>query len=181
MSELSVGQLRGLTVNDNVISMPAGHKLYAPGHVIQVVQVVKTDTFSTSSTTMTDLTGLVASITPLFTSSKILIQLTLGSVDTTVDNLISGDVTRNGTVIGVGDASGVIVRTGWNTGYPGGNRPQTVKYDFLDFLSTTSAITYQARIRAYQGTAFVNRAGSEINNSLHARTISTLTLMEIAQ
>lgn len=36
MSELSVGQLKGLTVNSNLITVPSGHKLAAPGHVVQV-------------------------------------------------------------------------------------------------------------------------------------------------
>ena len=151
------------------------------GTVLQVVQAVKTDTFTTSSTSMTNVTGLVASITPRFATSKILVQLTLGALDPSVDNLLSGDVTRNGAVIGVGDASGLVERTGWATGYPGGNRAQAVSYVFLDSPATTSSTTYQARIRVFQGGLVLNRFNGETNSSGFSRTISSITLTEIAQ
>jgi hypothetical protein len=77
MSELSVGQLRGLTVNSNVITVPSGHKLYAPGHVVQVVSVSKTDAFTMSSGAFSTVTGLTASITPTSSSSKILVMVQL--------------------------------------------------------------------------------------------------------
>jgi len=45
----------------------------APSKVLQVVQTVKTDTFSTTSSSYVDVTGLSVSITPLFSTSKILL------------------------------------------------------------------------------------------------------------
>ena len=44
------------------------------GGIIQVVSAYKGDNFSTSSTTFVDITGLSATITPKFSTSKILVQ-----------------------------------------------------------------------------------------------------------
>ena len=53
---------------------------------------------------------------------------------------------------------------------------------FLDSPATISAITYS--LRAYSlntNTHFINRTGSDTDNSGDNRTISTITVMEIAQ
>jgi len=49
------------------------------GSVIQVQSTTKTNTFSTTSTSFTDVTGLSVSITPISTSSKILVIYSLPS------------------------------------------------------------------------------------------------------
>lgn len=78
MSELSVGQLKGLTVNNNTITVPSGHKLYAPGSIVQVVTATTgfvNQTITSSSPILVN--GLSATITPKFASSKILIECAL--------------------------------------------------------------------------------------------------------
>ena len=48
------------------------------GAMLQVVQTVKTDTFSSNpSSAWIDITGLSVSITPLSSSSKILVQISI--------------------------------------------------------------------------------------------------------
>ena len=47
------------------------------GGIIQVKSVVKTDLFNTNSSSFTDITGLSVSITPKFSTSKILFQFHL--------------------------------------------------------------------------------------------------------
>jgi len=47
------------------------------GKVLQVVSETKTDTFSTSSSSFVDLTGLTATLTPVSTSSKVLIDVVI--------------------------------------------------------------------------------------------------------
>ena len=42
------------------------------GGIVQCVSTTKTDTFTTASTSFTDVTGLSATITPKFSTSKIL-------------------------------------------------------------------------------------------------------------
>ena len=44
------------------------------GGIIQVKQTVKTDTFSTLNETFADVTGLSVSITPKFSTSKIMVS-----------------------------------------------------------------------------------------------------------
>jgi hypothetical protein len=149
------------------------------GKILQVVSVPKTDTFTLTSTTMTDITGLSASITPSSTSSKVFVVLTFGQIDGSTDVIISGDVTRNGTAIGIGDAAGTRTRTGWSVVTDTGNRGHSASFTFLDSPSTTSSLTYQARIRSRDSSLYLNRSFSD-TDGVFARTISTITLMEVA-
>ena len=50
MSTLTVQNLRGVSPT-NLITVASGHKMYAPGGVVQVQQTVKTDTWSASPST----------------------------------------------------------------------------------------------------------------------------------
>ena len=52
MSTLTVQNIQGSSSSSNTINVGSGHKLYAPGHVIQVVQTVATSEESTSSTSL---------------------------------------------------------------------------------------------------------------------------------
>jgi hypothetical protein len=148
--------------------------------ILQIVSGEKSDTFTVSSTSMTNITGLSASITPSSSSSKVLVVLSIGAVDADSDRLVSGDITRGGTAIALGDAAGSRVRSTWNTAYPAGNRSQNVSMMFLDSPATTSATTYQARVRSNAGTLYVNRLWQDTDNSTFSRSISTMTLMEVA-
>jgi hypothetical protein len=88
MSELSVGQLRGLTVNNNIVTVPSGHTLTAPGHVIQVVSSQTTNTLTGTfggSANPTSTSGTLFhsfNFTPKFSNSKLFLQST---------NLIMGE------------------------------------------------------------------------------------------
>ncbi len=148
--------------------------------ILQIVSGVKSDTFTVSSTSMTNITGLSASITPSSSSSKVLVVLSIGGVDADLDRLVAGDITRGGTAIALGDAGGSRIRSTWSTGYPAGNRSQNVSMMFLDSPATTSATTYQARVRSNAGTVYVNRFQQDLDNSAYSRSISTMTLMEVA-
>jgi hypothetical protein len=176
MSELSVGQLRGLTANGNVITVPSGHRLVAPGHVLQVVSVTKTDTFSTTNTSFTDITGLSATITPSSASSKILISCQIFGATPTNNTTYFGlirdttDIARSTTATSV-NASSFVADIGATQGY-------NQSIEFLDSPSTTSATVYKVAMRQNSGgTGFINRRS--FDNGFGA--ISTITLMEIAQ
>jgi hypothetical protein len=181
MSELSVGQLRGLTVNSNVITVPSGHTLYAPGAIVQVVQAVKTDTFSTSATTYTDVTGLSATITPRFASSKIMVfysmmlsQNTTGYAQVRLD--------RAGTAISIGDSAGTRDRVTMSSWTGGANNYMTVSAGmFLDSPNTTSATIYKLQLRSTEGLQYVNRNARDSDITAEPRGVSSITLMEIAQ
>ena len=150
------------------------------GNVLQVVQTVKTDTFSTSSSTLADITGLSVTITPASSSNKILVLVDLHigySVYAGIVHLLRGS-----TKIYAGD--GGLNRCGLysNVFASVGNVLLPVTATFLDSPATTSATTYKLQTATYGGgTQYVNRTGDDINESTRdGRTVSTITLMEIA-
>jgi hypothetical protein len=181
MSELSVGQLSGLTVNSNVITVPSGHTLYAPGHVLQVVSTAKRDPFSTSSTGYVDVTGLTVSITPKFASSKIFIQCFF------TGNLYNQEayyrIAGGNATSFVGDAAGSRFRAAAMQTEVANTRASSITITYLDSPNTTSAITYslQTCLAAGGGVSYINRTYTDGDNANNSRTPSSITVMEIAQ
>jgi hypothetical protein len=150
------------------------------GGILQVVSTSKTDTFSTTSTTFADVTGLSATITPRSTSSKIMAFLTIGAFDADTTRDMRIRVLRDASAIGVGDAAGSRTQSGIYIILPAGNRPTSPSWSFLDSPSTTSSITYKAQASTNAGTIYINRSLTDTDSSGYARTVSTLTLMEVA-
>jgi hypothetical protein len=168
MSELSVGQLRGLTVNSNIVTVPSGHTLYAPGHVIQVGYGESTNTTTVSTTSFVQIGGsaLSATITPKFTNSKILVTLNVGYYSSSsVTGYLS--IFRNNTTN--------IATSGYYAYQAGEFNYGTMQ--FLDSPNTTSPVTYSAYMRNHvSGQAFTvnyNDGGGQVRSSI--------TVMEIAQ
>lgn len=77
MSELTVGQLKGLTVNNNTITVPSGHKLYAPGSIVQISTIRLDTKTSIGYSANTILSALNISITPKFASSLLMVEWVL--------------------------------------------------------------------------------------------------------
>ena len=164
MSELSVGQLKGLPANNNIISVPTGHVLNAPGHITQVVEVHFPTQWSTTSTSYSLLTS--ASITLKKSTSKVFI---FGNFHISARGSIQ--VQRGSTIIydpqinyHLYDMDG----TAWNSGSQRGLYPITL----LDSPNATLA-TYNFYARAHDslGVGF-NEGGSGV---------SRVFLMEVAQ
>ena len=167
MSELSVGQLRGLTVNSNVITVPSGHSLYAPGHVLQVVSANYAVEVATSSTSYVS-TGLTATITPSSTSSQILIIANTSAISP--NNSTSGAWT-----IFRGTTSGTNLSTnGTSQVYSGaaGELRTRVSMSIVDSPATISPQVY---------TVAFNSNGAGTMKSQGANQLGNITLMEIAQ
>lgn len=178
MSTLAVNTIQAQT--GTTVSVASGQTLHAPGHVIQVVEGAVTGSSSTQSTSYID-TGLSASITPKFTSSKILVRM-----DAYAYNSVSGYnnflmLVRGTTPIGHGGAGNTdndnasafaIAHCGLD------GRDGSFSVSVLDSPTTTSATTYKIRFRSEAGsdTAYFNYIANTTT-----RPRSTLTLMEIAQ
>jgi hypothetical protein len=149
--------------------------------ILQVVSTTKSDTFSTSSTSNVDITGLSLSITPKFTTSKILALVTINSGKS--GGLPTFQLVRESTAIAIGDAAGSRQRAS-TSAYPGGSNEgdqlSTSSITFLDSPSTTSATTYKVQGRIQTSTLFINRTGNDTDSSTFPRTVSTITLMEVA-
>ena len=152
------------------------------GSIIQTVQTVKTDAFTTTSQPFTDITGLSATITPKFSTSKILISYTL-SVSSNGFPMFK--LLRGSTDIFVGDASGNKVRCFFG-GYMGGlhaGLTLPVTGNFLDSPSTTSATTYKIQTGVIHTTGYtivVNRSMSDTDFNYNPRTASSIVLMEVS-
>lgn len=161
MSELSLGQIKGLPVNNNVVTVPSGNTLYAPGHVIQVINNNLTTSFYSAGTTLIS-TGLAATITPKSASSKVLI-IVHQTADMASGRDIYTTLYRNSIdLAGVGNLfAGVYGSTSAIEGELG--------FTYMDSPATTSATTYTVYAKGHP-TAWGIR---EWNRNI--------TLMEIAQ
>ena len=173
------------TLKTNAIQTVAGKPiLNSTGSILQVVTTNKTDVFTTTSATMTDVTGLSASITPSSTSSKILVHFSVNMGQSAQYNLAAGDITRNGTAIALGDAAGSRQRCTFGTQEGGAIHGDMRCYagSYLDSPSSTSALTYQIRVRSEGGnTVWVNRSNeADGDSSFSQRGMSHITLMEIS-
>jgi len=149
------------------------------GKLGQVVSVTKTDTFSTTSNAFTPLTGLTANITPTATSSKILVSVNLGAVDTSAALQIFFQLYRGSTLIGMADAASNRIQTFIYQITNNNNRPETASNEFLDSPSSTSQLTYSIKCRVYGGTLYINQSSVDSDTTAYGRAISTITLMEI--
>lgn len=160
------------------------------GTVLQVVQVVKTDTFTTTveDNTFVDITGLSASITPISSSSTILVLASIGKCSCATSNRsVNFRLDRNGTSVALGDTAGSRVRVSFASqagGYDSAGRGgQSASLNFVDSPSTTSAVTYKIQMSGHNAeVTTINRGGEDLNTAdgPHARSISSLILMEIA-
>lgn len=150
------------------------------GCILQVVQTVFSGTTSVAAGgTERQITQLNANITPNSISNKVLITLNLnyGSSATTY----GGYFKRNGTVIGVGDASGSRQRVGFGMALCSDtNQVNSFYYQYLDSPASTSSVAYTFWVNNDNGNSvFFNRSVNDSDNSTGKRCISTVTLTEI--
>ena len=179
------GNLTGNVTTDKIIptgGVPSG----GGGGIIQVVNTIKTDTFSTGAamSTKTTITGLTATITPKFSTSKILIIMNL-LVGATADTTIGGTIERGSTPIGIHDARGSRTRNTFGCGIPASGatwRSHSVSHTILDSPNTTNATTYSVKIGGNGAqTVYINREARDADNATDTTVgTSTLTLMEIS-
>ena len=153
------------------------------GNILQVVSTTKTDTFSSTTVNlMVDITGMSATITPVSTSSKILIYYDLNMSGA---ELFFIQLVRGSTNIKIGDSdsanriectAGGVVQSGNN------DKVQVIAGSFLDSPNTTSSTTYKIQGRVYNnaGGFSVNKPINDSDAIYTGRGASTLTLMEVA-
>ena len=163
-SRLLVDKIEGKTTA-NTVEMPSGS-------IIQVVSGEDNGGLTTSSTSYVD-SGLSATITPKFSSSKILVIVQNSARATTTSSNGSGtesQIHRGSTAIGQIAITRVREQTGnaATQNVQGGGHLNT-----LDSPSTTSATTYSVKIRAQH--ADISAVYNDGNSG------SVITLMEIAQ
>ncbi len=152
------------------------------GSVLQVVQVVKSDTWvNTSNNNYLEIPGLVASITPFSATSKILINVSLGSVSAysaAIRMLKNGSVMSGSLGQTAGSRPGMTARTT----YTDANHPDQMSFTYMDVAGGTAAINYGIGAAGYNGYGFyLNRSvnDSDLADTYGGRSISTITLTEI--
>ena len=183
MSTLTVKNLQGVSPS-NMITVPAGHKFYAPGCVVQVQSTALTTTSTMSSageTPFQDISGLSVDIKPTSTSSKVYIicQLSINGENNNYNAFLR--LNRSGT--------GIAVASSVESGYAGAATigPRNLNsyatpvhiISFLDSPASTSTLTYKVQI-ANGGVTYINRSVTGAY-SWYFTAISTITVMEVAQ
>ena len=164
-----------------------GGTIQSTGNVIQVKSASKTDGGSKSNVQSYDIPGLSVTITPTSASNKIFIIFNLNIQSS---GSFGGDVVRlvrDSTNICFADAAGSRIRgcnavvrheVGDNYDYTG----ESIVNSFLDSPGDTNAHTY--KVNLYDDTAnntvYINRDADGGTGSGLRRTVSTITVMEIA-
>ena len=174
------------TLKVNSVIPVAGVPTGGGGGIIQTVQAIKKDTasFTISPSTTYDYTGLQASITPIFSTSKILITgfITLSSdaLPTTIS------IMRGGSLITdlAADANGNQVR-GHSTDHIRNDSSAAVSIHGcgLDSPNSTSQQTYNYRINHTSGsdrTYNINRTQGDQDSAELSRYVSVTILQEVS-
>lgn len=172
-----------LYVNEIHPKTTGGKVLLPTGAVLQVVQVIKTDTQTiTSNAVEKEISDLAASITPISTSSKILVtvHLSYSSQFTTYKMYFK----RGGTVVStaIGDSRGSRQNATIPLPYTVDNNQATVgSFSFLDSPASASQVDYTFFvINDNSNSIFINRSENDQNNNVGGNFISMVTLTEIA-
>ena len=160
------------------------------GGVIQVVSVTKTDPYSSTSTsTAEDVTGLTLSITPKFSTSKLLIMV---HVSCTANNSYGGQALLLAKVVGGtttypfrGDTTGSSTRGTFPVGgFPDANYgyPDVTSGTFLDTAGSTNAITYKIQHidESTNNAIYINREHHGTGGAGQTITTSGITIMEVS-
>ena len=167
------------------------------GGIIQVVQTAKTDTWASDMSTnypaFEEVTGLNVSITPKFSSSKLLVTASVNyntqywqgfgqlwrGIGSASRSLLDG---------AVGAAAGDRPRFTFSSNqYHGDSTNSYQMYhgtvNYLDSPNTTQAVSYSIAMRTYSSSyeIYVNRNHDDRNSSdYYGRGISNITVMEVS-
>ena len=158
--------------------LPSG----SSGGIIQVKMGTLTSKFNTASSSMVDC-GLSVTITPKFNTSKILVQVSLGSLSNNERyKRAFMNIVRGSTNVITGDAAtGHEVTAALNSRSADDNHIQIpVSFMVLDSPATTNAITYKVQLSrgSDSGTVYLN--GSAGADSYAGNAASTIIVMEVS-
>ena len=156
---------------DKITEKTSGNGVQIPGHVVQVVNAAYSTGVTLSATGGAIETGLAATITPKFSTSKILI---LANQNIQVNGSSYAQIVlRKGTI-----ASNTILATmSTPEGYTNSadTSINTIPVCYEDSPATTSAIRYFCSMELLSGGPMYAQT------STSGTSVSTITLMEIAQ
>ncbi|ANS05560.1 hypothetical protein [uncultured Mediterranean phage] len=151
----------------------------AGGKIGQVVQAVHTGIETVSSTTAVTISNFSCAITPVATSSKILVMVTAfiithGSRATIVQ------LFRDTTQIYMGDAAGSRPRSAFSSWAEHNRFAATSSACYLDSPSTTSEVAYTLKWLVSGGNLYLNKSyGDNDTSTYDGRMASSITAMEV--
>ena len=154
-----------LTV-DNIVGATAASKVHIPGGVVQVVEGT-TNTQTQHNSTSYAATSITATITPKFSSSKILVTITSNLETNNAGEFGWYSIHRDSTSIAQ-SSIGQSSATSNSPIFP-------IAIQKLDAPSTASAVTYTLYIKRTLATIVANINSGGINS------LGVITLQEIAQ
>ena len=166
-------------ISDNVGRATGLIKAAAGGKIGQVVQTVLTGTTSETATSWEDISGFTVSITPVATSSKVLVLCDI-KVSHTSGGGMGIRLDNNGSQTYVGDAADDRGR-GTFGGFNLNNLYyHSMSFHYLDSPSTTSSATYKVQWFMQGGiTAYIGRSVSDTDYDYTFRTPNSITVMEV--
>jgi hypothetical protein len=197
---ITVAELHGAS---GAVNIPTGHKLVAvdvggfvaPGMVIQT-QYTRVDTQAVYSYTSAsgsaydamNITALVATFTPKYATSKILISIMVSGDTNDADFHFA--IERNGTPIGInsnGSSRWFGLAPGSNSaGIGNGNNASLWTFFYVDTPGVATPVVYQVRYQPSETgpqarTFYLNRTASASNSNFNEVGISQILIQEIAQ
>jgi len=153
---------------------------FAGGKIRQVV--TRSFDYQTATTTSTSLvnTGIEATITPISVNSCILIDAMV-STGGSQHNTVALGLRRGSTDIALGVTGNNRRQAAAGAKQIDTNAISTSPVKYMDNPYSTSALTYKITYSCRSGyTAYINRTSDDGDTQDNIRTISTITLMEVA-
>jgi len=148
------------------------------GMLTNTQSTIKTTEFSTASTTFVDVTGLAVVITPLFSTSKILVIVSIYTSQIGGESRLNTfNIVRGSTNIAQPSADTYSGSMNSSPSSAAGLSDETVALTFLDSPATTSATTYKIKMKVSSNTGYVCRRGDLASVS----AASTITVIEVLQ
>tara|TARA_R100001460_G_scaffold418_1_gene2038 strand:+ start:904 stop:1416 length:513 start_codon:yes stop_codon:yes gene_type:complete len=168
-SILKTDKIEGVTASGTV-QMPAGH-------VVQVLSTTKVDDhFQSTSTSFVDVTGVTLTISPKFSTSKVLVTVSGAYGVNTASRIALFNIVRDSTNLGQPTSAKSFSSTR-TLYYSGADELHQLHIEFLDSPATTSATVYKLQMKINSsGTLFIGDRANE-----DCRQGTTITLKEIAQ
>ena len=154
------------------------------GGVVQVQSTTKTGAFQKASgTSFQDVTGLSVSITPKFSTSKILILYDMSWSSSS--GHCSCRLMRDSTPIKIGDGNGSRTQCTGQMHQNSGDQYDMVQVSgtHMDSPATTSSVTYKMQVATPYSASYdcrVNYQGDDSDAAWVGRTASTITVMEVS-
>jgi hypothetical protein len=134
---------------------------------------------------MVNSTSFAATITPLSSSSRILVLISMATSKSVASYGVAFNILRGSTSVGLGTLGTTAANYAFSTNMQSANNVYNQNYQFVDSPATTSSTTYQLQVRIESGggTFSLNNNPGYLNGGsdvYHAGYASQMTLMEIA-